>query len=197
MFALASSFMLVPVAFAIPSVEFVARTITAPLMPVMERLAATVAELVTVTTLIAIAAATPTPLLPWPDSPLAVLFDCDVWSFAFGTELVWPLEFGLSCTWRSDSVSAVLPLLLLPEADAFASTRLALEDVAAIVTDAALRFRSTAAVVVGSKIAIATAAPIAASSPPASPSAFTVESRAAAAVTDAFPVATVAEPVPR
>ena len=191
--------MLVPVALAIPSVEFVARTITAPLVPVIDRFAPTRRRVRrVVTTLIAIAAATPTPLPPWPDSELEVLLPVVVCSFAFGTELVWPLEFGLSCTWRSDSLSASLPPLSLPpSAEAFASTRLALEDVAEIVTDAAVRFRSTAAVVVGSKIAIATAAPIAASSPPASPSAFSVESSAEPAVIAAAPVATVAEPVPR
>jgi hypothetical protein len=78
MFALAPSFIAVPVAFEVPSVVFVARTITAPLVPVIERLAATLAELTTVTTLIATAAAIPTPLFPWPDSELDVLLDWDV-----------------------------------------------------------------------------------------------------------------------
>ena len=197
MFALASDFMLVPVAFAIPSAEFVARTMTAPLVPVIERLFPTEAELERVTTLIAIAAATPTPLLPWPDSELEVLLELDVWSLAFGTEPVVPLEFGLSCTWRSASVSALSPPLSLPAAEAFDSTRLAVDDVAAIVTEAAVRLRSTVALVVDSMIAIATAAPIAASSPPASPSAFRLDSNAAPAVMEALPVAVSAEPVPR
>ena len=165
MFASAESFSAVPIAFAIVSVAFVARTTTAPLDPVTVRPEPIDALFVTVIQLTAIDAAMPTPEPPCPDSLDDVELAESVESPPFGVSPVSFCVDGLLFTCLSVSASASSPSESLPVALEVVSTRLARDCVASTVTESPVALRSSAAVTVGDRIAIPTTAPIAASSP--------------------------------
>ena len=174
-FAFALLLRLVPIAFALASVEFVARTMTAPEVPVTVRPAAIEAAFFSITTFTAIEAATPTPEFPEPDWLVEAALPWSVPSLAFGSSppsrpLVEEDDDGVFLTWSFACLSASLsegPPESSPDAPALVEIALAMADVAVIDAESPVTLRSSDAVVVGRTMATPIAAPTATSPPPA------------------------------